>query len=1100
MPSWPWSPRLSRSQHLSRPTSAGPTFPSTPASTTLVPWVDPEQSSDDDDDDGSTFLMHLSGDELVHTATVTRETSNEPEPHVVVRKFSAHHRQSTLKSATRSRSRSRTLRRPVPSFDDIANSIPEEVAPEYNDGIHTAASSTSCLNLFEQPSQEILFPGNPEDFLPIEQLHQSPSTDFDMPAPSSPPVSPPPRKSSNRKEHSPRRKDKKSSSKVVEPDLPLLNRESFDIDNEFDPTKMPSAKNPQEREESTDAEVVRLRKMCEVLQEKIIQMSQYTPPVAVATSTSSSKRSSLIIGDRLSRTRLKDIPPEDLATEGHRVAHVMRAMNEQLQKKLELREKLLFQRNAHISQLERTHATQIDEFHAATKVDIQKMVSAYQKEISEMHQRNLLQITNLRNELEGKIRAKEYQSNQECSRLQSEIDTMRKRESDLKASHQISMKEREELFDRDMALLRESISATEAEFRKNYEAKLDNLRQEHEREITELKKEIITRPLDLSNDVDKDIVAQKIIDLESALATHLDELTSERERALELQVALDASEFGRQTDKEKLEAAVREEATKREEFQKHEQRIRAQLLAASDEKRKECLKHERSRYERLVREENIRRKAASDRYEAELKELKQKNAEQVELFRMQKESIFELHEKDVQELEKKVAAERSKVAEYETLLETVKSSREEDLKRFEDEKAEIIASHAKEQEAFAQERRVMAAAQARDKKLASAEKEALETDLKRMSNNCEELLHRRVRDSIGSSRSRGSYTYTESITSVSDEDETERRIASEVAKVTADSEAQQKASTEAYERQCAVLKAELQALQKLQTRINAQVAEEEKRISDLTSELGSKKDEVERQASIIADLELQLESEKGKFKDVLERNVALEKSLWEQKEAAEETAKVYQTQIKTLSDENQTLLATIASAGIEDERDAGVMLKEAISLSYETELRELESRHKEVIQTNINSLYQLENLVRHYANTSGDPPRSPSFIGTPQTPYFPGEVSTAVTCNTPSLTTARSASSAGSVRSVPLHEPSFETIYEPTFEPAVVKENSKAEADYIEALRKAEAEATTSAAEPSENRNEVLVDIQTKIRSFKIRHLSFPSASSLKAK
>ncbi|KAJ6261894.1 hypothetical protein Dda_2693 [Drechslerella dactyloides] len=1105
MPSWPWSPRLARSQYPLRPASAPPPTPTTPASSssTLVPWVDPESSSDDDDDDddsGSTYLLHLGGDELVHTTTITRETSNEPPPHVVVRKFSAHHRQSTLKSATRSR----TLRRHVPSFDDIANSIPEEVAPEYNDNIDTAASSLTCLNFFDKPSQENLFPGNPEDFQPIEELHHYPSSNnLDMP-PASPPVSPPPRRSSNRdrKSQSPRRKDKKSSlsnslSKVVEPDLPLLNRESCDIDEEFDITKMPSAKNPQ-GEESPDAEVVRLRKMCEVLQEKIIQMSQYTPPVAVATSSTPSKRSSLILGDRLSRTRLKDIPPEDLATEGHRVAHVMRAMNEQLQKKLELREKLLFQRNAHISQLERTHATQIEEFHAATKTDIQKMVSAYQKEISEMHQRNLLQITNLRNELEGKLRTRDHQSNQECARLQSEIDTLKKRESDIKASHQISMREREELFERDMALLRESITATEAEFQKNYEAKLDNLRQEHEREIAELKKEIITRPLDLSNDVDKDIVAQKIIDLEGALATHIEELTSERERALELQVALDASEFGRQTDKEKLEAAVREEATKREEFQKHEQRIRAQLLAASDEKRKECLKHERSRYERLVREENIRRKAASDRYEGELKELKQKNAEQVELFRMQKESIFELHEKDVQELEKRLAAERSKVAEYETLLETVKSSREEDLKRFEGEKAELVAVHMKEKESFAQEKRVMAAAQARDQKLASAEKEALESDLKRMSSNCEELLHRRVRDSIGSSLSRRSYTPSESVTSVSDEDETERRIAAEVAKVTAHSESQQKASTEAYERQCAVLKAELQALQKLQTRINTQIAEDEKKISELTLELEGKKDEIERQASIIADLELQLESEKGKFKNILERNVSLEKRLWEQKEAADETAKVYQNQIKTLSDENQTLLATIASAGIEDERDAGMLLKEAISAGYETELRELESRHKEVIQTNINSIYQLENLVRHYACASGDPPRSPSFVGTPQTPYFLGEGSAPAADNAPSLTTARSASSAGSVRSVPLHEPSFETIYEPTFEPAVVKENSKSEADYIEALRKAEA-ASSCAAQPSEDRNELLLAIQTQIRSFKIQQLSFPAASQVKA-
>ncbi|KAF3201420.1 hypothetical protein TWF106_002838 [Orbilia oligospora] len=845
------------------------------------------------------------------------------------------------------------------------------------------------------------------------------------------------------------------------------------------------------KEESTDAEVIRLRKMCEVLQEKIIQMSQHTPPAP----TSNSRRSSLIIGDRLSRTKFKDIPSEELATEGHRVAHVMRVMNEQLQKKLELREKLLFQRNAHISQLEQTHATQIEEFHAATKTDIQKMVTAYQKEISEMHQRNLLQITNLRNELEGKMKIKEMQSHHEKSKLLSEIDILKRREADLIASHEIGMREREELFEKDLASLRESIVATEAEFRKNYEAKLETLREEHEKEIAELKKSIITRPLDLTNDVDKDIVAQKIADLESSLSEHIEELTAERERSLELQVALDASEFSRQTEKEKLEHAVQEESAKREDFQKHEQRIRAQLLAASDEKRKECLKHERARYERLVREENIRRKAASDRYESELKELKQKNAEQVELFRLQKESIFELHEKDLQEMEKRIAAEQAKMAEYDTLLETVKSSRKEDRKRFECEKAEIIAAHDREKEAFAQERLILVAAQARDKKLANAEKEALETDLKRMSNNCEELLHRRVRDSIGSAstRSRRSYTISESGAPVSEEDEAEKRIAAEVAKVTAYSESQQKDSTEKYERQTAILKAELQAIQKLQTKINAQVAEDEKKIAELTTELDSKNAEIERQAGIIADLELQLESEKGKFKDILERNVSLEKNLWEQKEAASEATKDFQSQIKTLNDEKQSLLATIATAGVEDKESAGEKLKQAISLGYEAELQELEARHKEVIQTNINALFKLENLVRHFVNMSGEPPRSPSFIGTPRTPCFLGDVSTPITDVSPSLTTARSASSGGSIRSMPLHEPSFEPTFEPTFEPSTAKEGSMAEADYVEALKKAEA-AYTSTTKSSEDRGEVLLDIQTQIRSFKLQQLSFPAS------
>ncbi|KAK6536510.1 hypothetical protein TWF281_000738 [Arthrobotrys megalospora] len=1071
MPSWPWSPRLSRSLESSRSPSAEPPTPTTPGSASLSPWVDPDSDQDDD--------------ELVNA--VIRETSEK-----ALKNYynSNSQRQSRLKSATRSK----TLRRPIPSFDEFANSIPEEATPGlavYENGAAAASSSsttaaTTCITtgFDEKPSQEILFPGNPEDFHPIEEEVRK-----SMP----PIIPPPPRRSSSRASNSSRttistptkERKGKEKEKQIETDLPLLNRESFDI--EMSPRKMPSEKSSASRDESTDAEVVRLRKMCEVLQEKIIQMSQHTPPAA----TSGSKRSSLIIGDRLSKTRLKDIPPEELATEGHRVAHVMRVMNEQLQKKLELREKLLFQRNAHISQLEQTHATQIEEFHAATKTDIQKMVTAYQKEISEMHQRNLLQITNLRNELEGKLKVKEQQSREEKSKLQSEIDILRQREADLMASHEIGMKEREELFEKDLAALRESIAITEAEFRKNYEAKLENLREEHEKEIAELKKSIITRPLDLTNDVDKDIVAQKIADLESSLSQHIEELTAERERSLELQVSLDASEFSRQTEKEKLENAVQEESTKREDFQKHEQRIRAQLLAASDEKRKECLKHERARYERLVREENIRRKAASDRYESELKELKQKNAEQVELFRMQKESIFELHEKDLQGMEKRIASERSKIAEYETLLETVKSSRNEDVKRFEGEKAEIMAAHTKEKEAFAQERLVLVAAQARDKKLANAEKEALETDLKRMSNNCEELLQRRVRDSIGSAstRSRRSYTISESGASVAQEDEAEKRIAAEVAKVTAHSESQQKASTEQYERQTAILKAELQALQKLQTRINAQVAEDEKRISDLTMDLDCKKDEIERQAGIIADLELQLESEKGKFKDILERNVSLEKSLWEQKEASTEAAKDFQSQIRTLNDEKQTLLATIASAGIEGEESAGKKLKQAISLGYETELQELETRHKEVIQTNINALFKLENLVRHFI--SGEPPRSPSFIGTPRTPCFLGDVSTPVTDITPSLTTARSASSGGSIRSMPLHEPSFEPTFEPTFEPSSAKEDSMAEADYVEALKKAEAAYTTK---PSDDRGELLMDIQTQIRSFKIQQLSFPAS------
>ncbi|EWC48175.1 hypothetical protein DRE_02279 [Drechslerella stenobrocha 248] len=1103
MPSWPWSPKLARSQDSSRPASAGGTIHSNFSSASLAPWVDPELSSDDDGANSNIGYGdnedndYHDGDELVHLH-ITKAFATEDVTGPTVRGFSAHHSPSPsrLKSATRSR---RTLRRQVPSFDDIANSIPEEAVPEYyNENLDAATTSATSLNFYEQPSQEFdfLFPGNPEDFQPIQQLQSPTSSISEMPHIPTPPISPPPRKSSNKASRSPKRKDKtKDQNKVVEsdPDLPLLYRESFDIDEEFPSLKMPSANSkPQEYEESLDSEVVRLRKMCGVLQEKIIQMSQHVPPVAVA---KPSKRSSLILGDRLSRSRLKDAPSEELASEGHRVAHVMRVMNEQLQKKLELREKLLFQRNAHISQLERTHATQVEEFHAATKTDIQKMVSAYQRELSEMHQRNLLQITNLRNELEGKLRVKEQQSRDENATLQEEIESLKKRETDLVVRHEISRKEREVLFERDMASLRESITATEAEFQKNYEAKLEDLRLEHEKEIVRLKKEIITRPLDLTNDVDKDIVAHKISDLESALATHLEELAGERERALELQVALDASEFGRQTEREKLEAAVREETTKREEFQKHEQRIRAQLLAASDTKRKECLKHERARYERLVREENVRRKAASDRYESELKELKQKNNEQLELFRMQKESIFELHEKDVQELERKISAERMKTAGYETVLETVKSSRQEDHKRFENEKAGLIASLNKEREAFAKERRLMAAAQSKDKKLANAEKEALEINLKRMSNNCEELLQRRARDSMGSSRR--SCNCSESATLVAPEDDAERRIAEEVAKVTAQSELQQKASTEAFERQVAVLKAELQSLQKMQTRVNAQIAEDEKKIAALTMELDFKTNEVERQARVIADLELQLESEKGKFKDVLERNVSLEKSLWEQKEAANQATKTFQTQIKALNDENQNLLATIASAGLEDERDAGKQLKAAISLGYETELRELESRHKEVIQNNVSTLYQLENLVRHYVNSSGEPPRSPSSIGTPRIPpYFLGENSTQVTDLTPSLTTAHSTtSSAGSIRSVPPHEPGFEPIFEPTFAPAVAKENSQAEADYIAALKQAEDEAERAAKPPSD-RGDLLINIQTKIQSFKIQRLSFPSDST----
>ncbi|RVD80678.1 uncharacterized protein DFL_008572 [Arthrobotrys flagrans] len=1087
MPSWPWSPRLSRSLESSRSPSAEPPTPTTPGSASLSPWVEPDSDQDDDDEIVNAAIKESCGKALKNKCY----DSNSQ-------------RQNKLKSATRSK----TLRKPIPSFDEFANSIPEEATPGlvvYENGAAAASSSTTAATtkpttasittgFDEKPSQEILFPGNPEDFHPIEEVRKT------MP----PILPPPPRRSSSRassrttlntptKERKGKEREKeKEKEKHIETDLPLLNREPCDI--EMSPRNMPSeSKSGALKEESTDSEVIRLRKMCEVLQEKIIQMSQHTPPAAV--STSSSRRSSLIIGDRLSKTRFKDIPPEELATEGHRVAHVMRVMNEQLQKKLELREKLLFQRNAHISQLEQTHATQIEEFHAATKTDIQKMVTTYQKEISEMHQRNLLQISNLRNELEGKLKIKEMQAHHEKLKLQSEIDILKQREADLIASHETGMREREELFERDLTALRESIVATEAEFRKNYEAKLENLREEHEKEIAELKKSIITRPLDLTNDVDKDIVAQKIADLESSLSQHIEELTAERERSLELQVALDASEFSRQTEKEKLEHAVQEESTKREDFQKHEQRIRAQLLAASDEKRKECLKHERARYERLVREENIRRKAASDRYESELKELKQKNAEQVELFRMQKESIFELHEKDLQEMEKRIAAEQAKTAEYEALLETVKSSRSEDAKRFEDEKAEIVAAHLREKEAFAQERLVLVAAQARDKKLANAEKEALETDLKRMSNNCEELLHRRVRDSIGSAstRSRRSYTISESGAPVSKEDETEKRIAAEVAKVTAYSESQQKDSAEKYERQTAILRAELQALQKLQTKINAQVAEDEKKIAELTTELNSKNDEIERQAGIIADLELQLESEKGKFKDILERNVSLEKNLWEQKEAANEAAKDFQSQIKTLNDEKQTLLATIATAGIEDKESAGEKLKQAISIGYETELQELEARHKEVIQTNINALFKLENLVRHFVNMSGEPPRSPSFIGTPRTPCFLGDVSTPVTDVSPSLTTARSASSGGSIRSMPLHESSFEPTFEATFEPSAAKEGSMAEADYVEALKEAEAAYTTTT-KPSEDRGELLLDIQTQIRSFKLQQLSFPAS------
>jgi hypothetical protein len=208
MPSWPWTAK-SRHSVVSSP-SPTPTMkvsPPSPASPTGS-WFAAEDEDEEDDDVVNAVIKGTNEHALREAAAQARRTTNPP---------------PRLKSA----SRNRHLRRPVPSFDQFANSIPEEATPDFHGSQRTQPISET----------ETMFPENPEEFLPIEEA--------DNVAPAIP------ARSTSRA--SQRDMD-------VELDLPVMSEPIGSNSVQARKTQQPAA-SPEETAQTADSEVVRLRKV-----------------------------------------------------------------------------------------------------------------------------------------------------------------------------------------------------------------------------------------------------------------------------------------------------------------------------------------------------------------------------------------------------------------------------------------------------------------------------------------------------------------------------------------------------------------------------------------------------------------------------------------------------------------------------------------------------------------------------------------------------------------------------------------------------------------------------------------------------------------------
>ncbi|KAK6360682.1 hypothetical protein TWF730_006815 [Orbilia blumenaviensis] len=482
--------------------------------------------------------------------------------------------------------------------------------------------------------------------------------------------------------------------------------------------------NFQSREMMLEAEVARLRKLCEKYKRSSVN------------NTSSSSVGSI---DHLI---IPDIAAAAAgSSEAHRVVKVMKVANEHLQKKIDARDALLADRLAELEQIQNRHAIELEQQKQGYQVQMRQLADRHRVDMEANAQRNVEEVVALkRNIMENAVVFEGQRRDAErIAVLQAEIEGFKALDKVKSDGHSAALEEIKLKAAEDLEAAKKKFEEaeemweikTEEMRRELFEEKkpadctcsskastatIEELKREHDTEISALKTSIRilegSRGTTIEQLEEDQRVYRKVSELETSLAAKVRALAAERKTSERLRASLSAVEAAKseiQLQKEAaetklLEASTASDSVTKEGRQAVEESIRRETqkeLAALKQEYESALEIERARVQELSKQREVDTKVFDDRV-AELNnsvahEKEQLSAAHAQALSSLKDSIKTQANAEISSLKEELEVRARSLGELEAELVITKNSIDEALKQqqtaSEKEKEALIAEY-----------------------------------------------------------------------------------------------------------------------------------------------------------------------------------------------------------------------------------------------------------------------------------------------------------------------------------------------------------------------------------------------------------------------
>ncbi|KAK6359657.1 hypothetical protein TWF696_000801 [Orbilia brochopaga] len=309
----------------------------------------------------------------------------------------------------------------------------------------------------------------------------------------------------------------------------------------------------QTRESMLEAEVARLKKLCDQYEHKSINASS----------------SSVGSSEPMAIPEVTAIPIG--SSEAHRVVQVMKVANEHLQKKVEAKEAQLADRLAELEEVETRHAMTVQQQKHNFQLQIKQLVEQHRRELHGATQRNTKRVEAVKREMAQSVAAAENQQRniEQIEALQAQVEQLRNLEKTRQENYNALVEEAKLEAAEELVALRKEFATKEEtweiqteemrrqllEERPTMECNcgsrtdidaIEQLKRDHEVEIAGLRNSIRilegSRGTTVEQLEEDQRVYRKVSELEASLASKVRALAAERKTSERLRASLAAAE------------------------------------------------------------------------------------------------------------------------------------------------------------------------------------------------------------------------------------------------------------------------------------------------------------------------------------------------------------------------------------------------------------------------------------------------------------------------------------------------------------------------------------------------------------------------------